>query len=185
MVTAHKPVPEQAPPQPAKVVPATADAVSETLVPGTNLASQEDVQLIPAGLLVTVPFPFPGNDTARSGFASNPTVTCLSEFISRSQLPVPLHAPPQPVKWDPASEVAVRVTAAPLAKLAEQTVPLLPQLIPAGLLVRVPVPVPVVAAFTMNGPFDEPPVSNCCCGLHGSSSVTAIVALRVPLACGV
>src|SRR5438552_7389138 len=45
----------------------------------------------------------------------------------------------QPVKVEPAAAVAVNVTAVPLAKLAEQVAP---QLIPAGELVTVPLPVP-------------------------------------------
>jgi hypothetical protein len=52
---------------------------------------------------------------------------------------VPLHAPDQPLNVDPAVGVAVRVTAVPLEKLALHVVP---QLMPAGLLVTEPVPVP-------------------------------------------
>jgi len=52
---------------------------------------------------------------------------------------VPVQAPDQPVKLEPAAGAAVSVTDVPLLKLAEQV---LPQLIPAGLLVTVPVPVP-------------------------------------------
>ncbi len=56
------------------------------------------------------------------------------------QEPVPEHPPPlQPEKVEPAAGVAVRVTAAPLEKFAEQ---LVPQLMPAGELVTVPLPVP-------------------------------------------
>src|SRR5206468_6756942 len=52
------------------------------------------------------------------------------------------HPPPlQPVKVEPAAGLAVRVTAVPLAKLAEQVAP---QLSPAGLLVTVPLPVPAL-----------------------------------------
>jgi hypothetical protein len=54
---------------------------------------------------------------------------------------VPVHPPPdQPAKVDPDDAVAVRVTVLPLVNLAEHVAP---QLIPAGLLVTVPVPVPV------------------------------------------
>src|SRR5439155_724963 len=56
------------------------------------------------------------------------------------QVPVPEHPPPlQPVKVEPAASAAVRVTAVPLVKLAEQVAP---QLRPAGELVTVPLPVP-------------------------------------------
>jgi hypothetical protein len=55
------------------------------------------------------------------------------------QVPVPVHAPLQPAKVDPAAAVAVRVTTVPLLKFALQ-VP--GQLMPAGLLLTEPVPVP-------------------------------------------
>jgi hypothetical protein len=42
--------------------------------------------------------------------------------------------------------VAVKVTAAPLLKVAEQV---LPQLMPAGLLVMVPLPVPAFATVRL------------------------------------
>ncbi len=51
--------------------------------------------------------------------------------------PVPVH----PAKVEPDAGVAVRVTTVPLVKLEEQVVP---QLMPAGELVMVPVPVPVL-----------------------------------------
>src|SRR2546426_1092899 len=51
--------------------------------------------------------------------------------------PLPL----QPVKMEPAAGAAVKVTAVPLANAAEHAAP---QEIPAGLLVIVPVPVPVL-----------------------------------------
>src|SRR6266550_3954752 len=58
------------------------------------------------------------------------------------QAPVPEHPPPlQPVKVEPAAGVAVSVTTVPLAKLAEQVAP---QVIPAGELVTVPLPVPAL-----------------------------------------
>ena len=50
-------------------------------------------------------------------------------------------SPLQPAKIDPAAAVAVRATALPLLKVAEQV---LPQLIPAGELVTVPLPVPAL-----------------------------------------
>src|SRR5438309_3447767 len=54
--------------------------------------------------------------------------------------PVPEQPPPlQPVKVEPAAGAAVSVTAVPLVKLAAQVAP---QLIPAGALVTVPLPVP-------------------------------------------
>jgi hypothetical protein len=55
---------------------------------------------------------------------------------------VPEQPPPfQPVKVEPAAGVAVRVTAVPLANAAEHVVP---QAMPTGLLVTVPLPAPVL-----------------------------------------
>ena len=52
------PVPLQPPPlQPANVDPEAGVAVSVTIVPVTYASEQSDEQLIPAGLLVTVPLP--------------------------------------------------------------------------------------------------------------------------------
>jgi hypothetical protein len=53
------PVLHAAPLHPAKVVPAAGVAVSVTSVPLLNEAEQVPPQLIPAGLLVTVPLPLP------------------------------------------------------------------------------------------------------------------------------
>ena len=65
------------------------------------------------------------------------------------QVPVPSHGPaPHPVNVDPAAGVAVNVITVPLAKPAEHVAP---QLIPAGLLVTVPVPFPpgVIVSVTL------------------------------------
>ena len=53
------PVPEHAPAQPANVLPLEGVSVSVTTVPLGKFALQLVVQLIPAGLLVTVPVPVP------------------------------------------------------------------------------------------------------------------------------
>ena len=55
--------PVHSPDQPANVVPALGVAVKVTVVPGGKLALQADVQLIPAGTLVTVPVPVPAGAT--------------------------------------------------------------------------------------------------------------------------
>jgi hypothetical protein len=60
IVTVHVPFPEQPLPlQPEKVEPVAALAVSVTELPFANPAEQVAPQLIPAGLDVTVPVPFP------------------------------------------------------------------------------------------------------------------------------
>jgi hypothetical protein len=56
-------VPEQSPDQPAKVEPESAVAVRVTVVPEAKYATHSDPQLIPAGLLVTVPDPVPVLET--------------------------------------------------------------------------------------------------------------------------
>ena len=54
-------------------------------------------------------------------------------------LPFAVQLPDQPANVDPEAAVAINATAVPLLMLAVQV---LPQLIPAGLLVTVPVPLP-------------------------------------------
>src|SRR5439155_1451879 len=67
-------------------------------------------------------------------------VTVVAAETVTTHDPVPVHPPPlQPLKIEPAAGVAVSVTAVPLAKLAAQVAP---QVMPAGSLVSVPVPVP-------------------------------------------
>jgi hypothetical protein len=58
-VIAHEPVPEHAPDQPAKVDPALGVAVSVTATPLGKLVLHVCPQLMPPGVLVTVPAPLP------------------------------------------------------------------------------------------------------------------------------
>ena len=63
------------------------------------------------------------------------------------QVPVPAQPPPlQPLKIEPAAGVAVRVTAVPLAYAATQVAP---HEMPAGLLVTVPIPAPVLLTVSV------------------------------------
>src|SRR5207249_577708 len=143
-VTVQAPVPEHPPPvQPVKVEPATVVAVNVTAVPLVKLAEQVAPQVIPAGELVTVPLPVPPLLTVRAKLGRlKVAVTVVAAESVSTQAPVPEHPPPvQPVKVEPAAGVAVSVTAVPLAKLAEQVAP---QVIPAGELVTVPLPVPAL-----------------------------------------
>jgi hypothetical protein len=59
IVTVHAPVPLHAPPQPAKLEPDAGVAVRLTLVPCAKLVVQVEPQLMPVGVLVTVPAPDP------------------------------------------------------------------------------------------------------------------------------
>ena len=142
IVTVQVPVPEQPPPlQPVNVEPAAGVAVNVTTAPLVNDAEQVVPQLIAAGVLVTVPVPLPPLVTVSAkGCRPKFAVTEVAAFIVTAHVPVPVHAPLQPVNVAPAAGVAVSVMAVPLLKDAKQVVP---QLMPAGALVTVPSPAPV------------------------------------------
>src|ERR1700686_3723942 len=136
-------LPLQAPPHPANVLKVEGSPgvlVSVTWVPDAKGALHIEGQLIPAGLLVTLPVSVPGRVTVSVG---GPCVkeaeTDVLLFKVTTQAPMPLQAPPHPAKFEPPLGVCVNVTCVPVGKFAAQTVP---QLIPAGVLVTVPVPVP-------------------------------------------
>jgi hypothetical protein len=134
------PVPPHEPLQPTNVEPAAGVAVSVTVVPLLKFALHVGLQLIPLGTLVTVPVPVPFVETVSGNVESaNDAVTDSADVIVTTQLPVPLHAPLQPANTDPLAGTSVSVTTVPLAKFVEQVCV---QLIPTGLLVTVPVPVP-------------------------------------------
>src|SRR5690348_13318165 len=69
----------------------------------------------------------------------NVATTDWLEFMLIRQLPVPLQAPPQPVKTEPEAAAAVIVTAVPPEYVAVHDDG---QAIPAGLLLTLPEPVP-------------------------------------------
>src|SRR5437588_628521 len=140
MVKVQVEVPLQLPPvQPVKVEPASAVAVSVTDVPLAKPAAQVAPQLMPEGEEETVPVPVPVLETVSvtEGAVLKVAVAASDADTVRLQDEVPVQAPLQPAKMEPASAVAVSVTEAPLAKLPEQAVP---QLIPEGEEVTVPVP---------------------------------------------
>jgi hypothetical protein len=142
MLTVQVPVPLQAPLQPEKLESAVALAVNVTLVPCAKSAEQALPQLIPAGLLVTVPDPDPDRVTdSACTCRANVAVTLRASLMLTVQvLDVPEHAPPQPENDDPAAALAVNVTLVPSANSAEQAAP---QSMPAGSLTTDPVPEPV------------------------------------------
>src|SRR5262245_65859179 len=95
-----------------------------TVVPATSGSS---VKLLVAGVKVAV--------------------TDVAPITVTTHVPVPVQPPPlQPVKVDPATGAAVRVTMVPDVNETEQVVP---QLMPAGELVTEPPPVP--ALLTVSG----------------------------------
>jgi hypothetical protein len=92
MVTVQAPVPEQAPPQPAKTEPGEGLWDKVTTVPETKLAEQVPPQLMPAGLDVIDPDPLPVLLTLRGneGGGAVPTeivreqVACWSPLVTRT-----------------------------------------------------------------------------------------------------
>jgi hypothetical protein len=144
----HVPVPPQpdCPLQPAKVLPLFGVAVSVTCNPVAKLAVQADPQLMPAGLLTTVPVPLPAFVTVKlNAVAVNVAVADCAEFIVMVHVLPPQDCPPHPENVLPLAGVSVNVTCAPWAKFAVQVVG---QLMPDGLLTTVPLPVP--ASVTVN-----------------------------------
>ena len=77
-----------------------------------------------------------------AGAAEKIAPTVLSLARVRLHSVAPEHAPVHPVKVEPPLGFAVSVTDVPLAKLALHVGP---QLMPAGALVTVPVPLPELA----------------------------------------
>lgn len=85
-----------------------------TGVPKGKVALQELEQLIPEGVLVTVPLPVPANESVSSWSASNEAVTDFEASIGTTHEPVPAHPPPlHPVKVDAGLGAAVSVTFVP------------------------------------------------------------------------
>jgi hypothetical protein len=107
-----------------------------------NVVEQSLPQLMPAGEEVTVPLPGPVLLTVRLYWiTSKSAVTDLVAFMVTVQSPVPVHAPDQPMKVDVPPGVAVRMITVPIVKLPEHT---LPQSMPAGEDVTVPLPSPIL-----------------------------------------
>ena len=143
IVTVQEPVPLHAPPQPANVEPAAGAAVSVIDVPCATVWVQSVPQLIPAA-----------RDGARRRCRARVTVSVLSvrpkvavtlraAVMSTTQAPVPVQAPLQPVNTLSTPGAALSWTSVPCANDALQVAP---QLMPAGVLVTVPVPPPVAVA---------------------------------------
>jgi hypothetical protein len=112
-VTVQLPTPLQPPPlQPKKLAPASGVGVSVTVVPFLDAIEQVEPQSIPDGELCT--FPLPCFDTTRLTLcAANVAVTDLLALMDTAHVPVPVHAPLQPVKVDPVTGVAVNVIEVP------------------------------------------------------------------------
>jgi len=121
IVTWQLPVPEQPPPdQPAKLEPFIAPQLSVTVDPPTKLAEQAlptaalVAQLIPDGLLLTMPEPLPATETVRVWPREKVAVTACAALTVTTHVPVPLQPPPdQPANPDPIAGIAVSVTCVP------------------------------------------------------------------------
>src|ERR1700676_4880221 len=125
-------------------------SVRVTCVPGGKLAVQVGFggQVIPVGLLVTVPVPVPARTTVNTGERLKVAVTAWFPLsVIMQVLLLPQFAPIHPAKYEFATGAAVSVTCVPRGKLAVQ-VGFGGQVIPAGLLVTLPVPFP--ARVTVN-----------------------------------
>ena len=133
----------QSPVQPVNVDPVAAAALSVTTVPcAKSCASLAHAvpQLIPAGLLVTVPDPSPPFETVSVRSSSNVAVTFRAcDIVTSHVVPVGAGQLVHPVNDEPALAWAANVTTVPCGKSSMQTSP---QVIPAGLLVTVPDPSP-------------------------------------------
>ena len=147
MGTVQVPMPlHPEPVHPEKVELASGTAVRLTSLPCLKSAAHVVPQSIPAGELVTVPVPVPDLVTLSWWvMAEKSATTEAAAVIVTTQVPVPLQPEPlQPVKVELTSGVAVSVTVVPWVKFAEHVAP---QSIPAGELVTVPDPVPVLLTF--------------------------------------
>lgn len=142
-----------APDQLAKVLLVAGVSVSVTAVLGTKFPVQVPVeglvQLIPAGVLVTVPEPAPAVATVKGMPPAKTAVTVAGAVIVMLHAPLPEQLPLQSANEKLVAGVSVKVTAVFGAKPALQ-VP--GQLIPAGLLVTVPIPVSATVRPGLNVP---------------------------------
>ena len=119
IVTVQMPVPVHAPLQPPKVEPAAGVAVRVIGVPLSYTAEQFAAvsgQSKRPALEDTLPRPVPALATVRMNVCGlKVAVTDRAALMVTVQMPVPVHAPPQPPKVEPAAGVAVRVTGVPLS----------------------------------------------------------------------
>jgi phage tail protein X len=139
--TLQVPVPEHAPLHPANIELAAAEAVSVICVPCTKPAEHVVGQLMPVGLLVTLPDP--ETVTVSVWVGSNVAVTALAAITATLQARVPEQAPLHPPNVEFGPGEAVRVTSVPRVNIPEHDVG---QLIPVGLLVTFPGPFDVTVS---------------------------------------
>jgi hypothetical protein len=131
---------------PSNLEPRFGVAVSLTTVPAVYDCEQSLPQVMSPGLLVTVPPPVPCLVTVSVALVvvnvAVQVVTWVTVTVPSGQSAGPLH----PSNRDPVAGAAVSLTVAPATYDCEQS---LPQLMPAGLLVTVPAPVPCLVTVSM------------------------------------
>jgi hypothetical protein len=131
---------------------APVEAVSDSWLPWGTIAVQVPGQAMPALAPVTMPVPEPPRSIVTSYWAVlKVAVTAVAALSVTVQAPVPVQPPPaQPANSAPVSGVAVKVTMLSIANAALHCVP---QLMPPGFDVTVPVDVPsrVTVRFTVPG----------------------------------
>ena len=156
-------LPAQGPPVQLANRPDVAEANRVIEVPEAKFAVHVAPQSIPGGELVTLPVPpfwtlvtlsvnVPDGGGGGGGGAEvlKAAVTVMLLLIWTVQEPVPVQPPPlQPAKTEPEAGTAVSVTVAPPENDREQVVP---QLMPLGLLVTVPLPAPFLVTWSVNVP---------------------------------
>ena len=97
-------------------------------------------------------------------------------FIVTVQPPLPLQAPPQPLKAQPLAGVGVKVTCDPPVKAWLQVDG---QLMPAGLLATVPLPVTLTVKLALPPPA-ECPVGHQVVDVHGADAGGEVPAGAAP-----
>ena len=120
-----------------------------TAVPLSYCAVQTLPQSILVSALATLPEPVPSTTVkpyCGGGAGPKVAVTDLLAFMVTLHEVAPVQAPLQPLNTWPASGVAAKLTVVPDENVFEQVAP---QLIPAGTLVTVPVPVPDFATVSV------------------------------------
>lgn len=152
-MTVQVPEPMHAPPQPEKTEPVPATAVSVTRVPVEKVLMQSPVQSTPAGDEVTRPLPTPEKRTeSGSETVVNVAVTLTTSCTVTVHAPMPEHAPLQPANAEPEAAIGQSVTTVRVSYIALQVAP---QLMPDGVEMTVPEPLPAFVTFNVLGAFTK------------------------------
>jgi hypothetical protein len=151
IVTWQVPVPgHEARDQPEKTeLELVGAAVRVTTWPSVKSLEHVEPQLIPEGAEVTVPLPLPVFATVKVKRVLKVAVTVFAAEMETVHGPVPVQlGSDQPVNAEPPAAEAVRTTEPPSGKFAVWLGQLAPQLIPVGLEVTVPEPLPALATVS-------------------------------------